>query len=149
MPGYVFVITTNCAKRSYLGWPCDENIERLRAAYAAEPDAARREAILEELARAVGLPAGDPDGQLLFALRLAARAERRDPQRAAGILEHREALIPRAEDHHVLLNRRTFAAAALGMVAAPTVGHAQAFSSRPLRPQDQSKQRGIGGRRSG
>lgn len=46
-------INTNCEQRNYLGWPCDENIERLRAAYAQEPDPARREAILEELARAL------------------------------------------------------------------------------------------------
>ena len=46
-------INTNCEQRNYLGWPCNENIERLRAAYAQEPDAAKREAILEELARAL------------------------------------------------------------------------------------------------
>ncbi|WP_426955073.1 ABC transporter substrate-binding protein [Muricoccus radiodurans] len=46
-------INTNCEQRNYLGWPCNENIERLRAAYAAEPDAARRAAILEEMSRAL------------------------------------------------------------------------------------------------
>jgi peptide/nickel transport system substrate-binding protein len=44
-------INTNCEQRNYLGWPCDARIEELRAAYAAEPDEAKRAQILEELHR--------------------------------------------------------------------------------------------------
>jgi peptide/nickel transport system substrate-binding protein len=46
-------INTNCEQRNYLGWPCNEGIERLRAAYAGEPDEARRAQLLDELARAL------------------------------------------------------------------------------------------------
>ena len=46
-------VNTNCEGRNYLGWPCDENIERLRAAYAREADEGRRAAILEEMSRAL------------------------------------------------------------------------------------------------
>jgi peptide/nickel transport system substrate-binding protein len=46
-------INTNCEQRNYLGWPCDERIERLRADYAAEPDEARRRVILDELSTAL------------------------------------------------------------------------------------------------
>jgi peptide/nickel transport system substrate-binding protein len=51
-------VNTTCDQKNYFGWPCDEGVEKLRAAYAGEPDEAKRRAILDDLSRAlwVALP---------------------------------------------------------------------------------------------
>lgn len=42
------LVNAACDKAPY-GWPCDERIESLRAAFAREPDAARRKEIAEQV----------------------------------------------------------------------------------------------------
>jgi peptide/nickel transport system substrate-binding protein len=58
-PATNFNIDSSCGESTYFGWPCDATVERLRNQYVAEPDEARRAAMLDELSRAVwaSLPA--------------------------------------------------------------------------------------------
>jgi peptide/nickel transport system substrate-binding protein len=58
-PATNFNIDSSCGSASYFGWPCDATVERLRNAYIEEPDETKRQAIVEDLSRAVwaSLPA--------------------------------------------------------------------------------------------
>ena len=38
-----------CTERAWFGWPCDEEVEKLRDAYSLEADPAKQKAIVEEL----------------------------------------------------------------------------------------------------
>ena len=57
-------INASCDKATF-GWPCDAEIEKLRDAYAKEPDAARQKAIAEQvsLRLSAGYPTFAPLGQ--------------------------------------------------------------------------------------
>jgi peptide/nickel transport system substrate-binding protein len=44
-----FNISGACERKSWFGWPCDPETERLRNAFADEPDFAKRKALAEQL----------------------------------------------------------------------------------------------------
>ena len=53
------MIDSRCGGASYFGWPCDETVEKLRAAYMAEGDETVRRKIVDDISRALwsSLPA--------------------------------------------------------------------------------------------
>jgi peptide/nickel transport system substrate-binding protein len=47
------MIDSRCDGKGYFGWPCDAEVEKLRAQYMTEPDAAARRRIVDDLSRAL------------------------------------------------------------------------------------------------
>jgi peptide/nickel transport system substrate-binding protein len=45
------LIDSTCGGKNFFGWPCDPTVEKLRADYMAEPDAAARRRIVDDLSR--------------------------------------------------------------------------------------------------
>jgi peptide/nickel transport system substrate-binding protein len=54
-----FVIDSDCGGKNYFGWPCNAEVEKLRADYMREADATKQRAILDDLSRSLwgSLPA--------------------------------------------------------------------------------------------
>jgi peptide/nickel transport system substrate-binding protein len=53
-----------CAEKAWFGWPCDEKLEELRAAFATETDPAKQKEIADSVqARANEIVAYIPIGQ--------------------------------------------------------------------------------------
>ena len=46
-----FTINSGCGRTNWFGWPCDEETEKLRAAYATAPDERARKEVLTALHR--------------------------------------------------------------------------------------------------
>jgi peptide/nickel transport system substrate-binding protein len=65
-PATNLVVDSSCDGKNYYGWPCDAEVERLRAAWLEAPDETARQAITQELSRALwtSLPA-IPVGQYI------------------------------------------------------------------------------------
>lgn len=54
-----FVIDSSCEGKNYFGWPCDQNVEAVRARYMTETDPTKQRVLLDELSAALwaSLPA--------------------------------------------------------------------------------------------